>query len=384
MLTPLGAHRFSLVLAASALLGALAAPPAKAAQVQCRAWSTTQTQVFPVGSYFEDTSGTSSTDTWAVGINSNGNVIGHWDGRTWTSVNSNDPNTNLYDVAAVSPTDAWAVGDYGDPHGRFVIARVLHWDGTSWGVYPAPKGSAYAFLYAVSAESPTDVWAGGAYTDGNGTVHPLALHFDGSKWTQVATADAGQGSEFYAVYTISPDDAWGVGYEVPQTFEFQPLIEHWDGAAWSVVTAPTIEGDSNFLYDVSGTGADDVWAAGPLGGIGTPPLTLHWDGATWSVVPAAFRPNTSYTLLAIKAIAPDDAWAAGGWATLDLAQRGAAAEHWDGTAWRITRTPSPGTSSDFYGIDASSSTDVWAVGYLYDFSFDGHPMAQHSRGPCPG
>ena len=79
MLTPLGAHRFSLVLAASALLGALAAPPAKAAQVQCRAWSTTQTQVFPVGSYFEDTSGTSSTDTWAVGINSNGNVIGRQD-----------------------------------------------------------------------------------------------------------------------------------------------------------------------------------------------------------------------------------------------------------------------------------------------------------------
>lgn len=360
-------------------------PPATAAEARpaaCRAWRVASTKELPAGSYFEDASGTSSTDVWAVGVNGQGSLIGHWDGVRWTSVDSNAPNTFLYDVAAVSSIDAWAVGFYGDPQGRFDIARVLHWDGVAWSVSPAPSGGFYAFLYSVSADSATDVWAVGLWTANNGAVHPLALHFDGTTWTRVSTASPTGGDVFNGVQAFAPDDVWAVGYQEPPPFSIQPLIEHWDGTAWSVVPAPPIDGDTNLLYDVSGAASDDIWAAGPLGGTGAPPLTLHWDGTVWSVVPGAFRANTTYALLAVKAVGTDDVWAVGQWATLDLLKGGPAAEHWDGTAWKITKVGSPGHSAAFRGIGATSPTDTWAVGLFYDSSNEGHPLAELSRGIC--
>jgi hypothetical protein len=367
------------LLTVGVLVGATTVTAAGARAAVCRAWKVASTRDLPAGSYFEDASGTSSTDVWAVGVNGQSGLIGHWDGAGWTSADFNSPNTFLYDVAAVSPTDAWAVGYYADPQGRFDIARVLHWDGSGWSVYPSPTGGSYAFLYSVSADSATDVWAVGLWTANNGAVHPLALHFDGTSWTQVPTASPTGGDVFNGVMALAPDDVWAVGYQEPPPFSIQSLIEHWDGKSWSVVPAPALQGD-NLLYDVSGTASDDVWAAGALGV--TPPLTLHWDGTAWSVVPAAYLPNTSFVLLAVKALGPDDVWAVGDWATLDYSKGGPAAEHWDGTAWTITKLRAPGHGGTFRGIEATASTDVWAVGFFYDNTNVSYPLAEFSRGLC--
>jgi len=188
-----------------------------------------------------------------VGVNGGGNIIGHWDGSGWARVASNDPNATFLDVAAISPTDAWAVGFYGDPQGRFNTARVLHWDGMTWAHYPAPPGGSYAFLYGVSADSATDVWAVGWWDASNGSIHPLVLHFDGTAWTQVPAVSPTGGDEFESVAALAPDDVWAVGSRQPSFAEFQPLIEHWDGTAWSVVPGPYLNGDTNILYGVSGS-----------------------------------------------------------------------------------------------------------------------------------
>jgi hypothetical protein len=74
---------------------------------------------------------------------------------------------NIYDLAAVSPADAWAVGDldYRQIHHNIVHAQsplVLHWDGRRWRVQPTPfqhlKNLALAGIDAVSAN---DIWAVG-------------------------------------------------------------------------------------------------------------------------------------------------------------------------------------------------------------------------------
>jgi hypothetical protein len=372
-------HRFRFILATGALFGALVTTPAGAQIGACRGWLVTLTKTFPVNSYFEDASGTSPTDVWAVGIAGTGSVIGHWDGKSWQSAASTFPNTDLYDVVAISPNDAWAVGNSYDPHTGNEPARILHWDGTSWRVFPAPAAGHFSRLYSVSADSATDVWAVGFWS--NKGAHPLTVHFDGSTWTRVANQSPTGGDEFYGVQVLAPDDVWAGGFQQPRSLSWQPLIEHWNGTAWAVVPAPPLDGDTNFIWDVSGSAPDDVWAAGPLGFTGTPPLTLHWDGTVWSVVPAAYGPDQSFSLVAIKAIAPDDVWAVGQWGTLDFVPGGPAAEHWNGNAWTITRVRSPGGFGSFRGIEATSSTDVWAVGNFYDSLSDGHPMAQlHS--PC--
>jgi hypothetical protein len=67
--------------------------------------------------YLFSVDGTSSTDAWAVGFFDTGfelrTMTQHWDGTAWTIVSSPNASTVIdepSDVAAISPTDTWAVG----------------------------------------------------------------------------------------------------------------------------------------------------------------------------------------------------------------------------------------------------------------------------------
>ena len=43
-------------------------------------------------------------------------------------------------------------------------------------------------------------------------------------------------------------------------------------------------------------------------------------------------------------------------------------EHWDGSAWRRTPSPSPGVPTALFGVSALSAWNAWAVGGAYDDS----------------
>ncbi len=63
------------------------------------------------------------------------------------------------------------------------------------------------------------------------------------------------------------------------------------------------------------------------------------------------------------------------WAAGRLGFASTLTEHWDGTAWEVVPTPSPGDSTYLDAIDAVSATDVWNVG-----TADSLPLAEHSLG----
>jgi hypothetical protein len=214
---------------------------------------------------------------WATGslFDQTGSIIEHWDGVSWSLVPH--PHAVLFDVVAISPTDAWAVG-YSGPK---LVGE--HWDGTTWTVVPAPTPGTYPSISSVDASSSTDVWAVGSYT-GPGGIHPLALHWNGTAWKKVPAPDGSPfgTNAFHAVTSVSADDAWAVGYQdVTGGADFQPLIEHWDGTAWSVVPgAPLPSGENNQTFGVGASSSDDVWA---VGFYETPTLQVialieHWDG----------------------------------------------------------------------------------------------------------
>jgi hypothetical protein len=107
-------------------------------------------------------SATGPSDVWAVGRTRNpftfrtGTLIERWNGNSWTQVNGfggGGPDHALYGVAAVSPSDAWAVGDSGG------LALIGRWNGSSWSAFPSPNVAAR--LFAVTAISSCDVWAVG-------------------------------------------------------------------------------------------------------------------------------------------------------------------------------------------------------------------------------
>jgi hypothetical protein len=88
-------------------------------------------------------------------------------------------------VSADSPTDVWAVGDYTPAGDSVTLTLILHGDGTRWSKVPSPNPGGTTIgdseLYAVSALSPTDAWAVGQY---DGLDRRLILHWNGSAWSQ--------------------------------------------------------------------------------------------------------------------------------------------------------------------------------------------------------
>jgi hypothetical protein len=135
--------------------------------------------------FLDGVAAASSSNAWAVGHYFNGSatqtLVLHWNGTSWKRVPSPNPGGsanghNLFGVHAVSASNAWAVGIYFN--GTANQTLVLHWNGTSWKRVPSPNpgGSSHDnVLFGVAASSPTNIWAVGDY--GNGTAFDtLALH----------------------------------------------------------------------------------------------------------------------------------------------------------------------------------------------------------------
>jgi Tol biopolymer transport system component len=285
---------------------------------------------------------------------------------SWASVRTPDDGYHeaFGAVGAVSGSDAWALG-------RGTLAA--HFDGTTWS--PVPTAPAFTVdgrspyfgqsLLAVSALSPTDAWAVGVW--GEESSDTLIEHWDGSKWTVVSSPQLPLWSgEFDGVAAVSANDVWAVGATGgdPASFYAHPntLVEHWDGSSWSVVPSPSPPPDTDntygtYLRAVSASGPNDIWAVGGVGST-LQPLIEHWDGTSWSVVPNP-QVGTQASLLGVAAIASDDAWAIGRYS--DGSASHTVFEHWDGSSWSVVLGPDPGWPY-FARVTAVSSGDVWAAG----------------------
>lgn len=351
----------------------------------------------------------------------NGSVVFHWDGTAWTKVPFTvTPTPGVVDrldwlsgVAAISPSDAWAVGQV---QSRRTRPLAEHWDGSAWSEVPVP-GVRYGHLHSVAATSADDVWAVG---DSQGYLRSASLieHWDGTSWHRVTSPSPGRASTLNGVTALSPSDAWAVGSSDSKT-----LALHWDGQRWSLVASPNLGSperwpgnelsavsavahrnvwavghhrnpwrdrvlvlhwngrvwhqvpgratDGHFLAGVANAGRNAVWAVG--GDAGCPPLIERWSGhRPWSIVPARTPSSwTACTFHAVAAVSPDDVWAAGGVWDDSTHKFLGAVEHWDGSSWTPVAFPQPpgdGTGFGGYelnGIAASSARDVWAVGFAF-------------------
>jgi hypothetical protein len=122
----------------------------------------------------------------------------HFNGRVWTaastpnplSANSTDQNW-LTSVSAVAADDVWAVGRYGNHDlGPLDQTLIEHWNGARWTVVPSPDPGGSSNdddLWGIAAVAASDAWAvGGVGSFLNPQFSsPLTLHWDGSAWTQL-------------------------------------------------------------------------------------------------------------------------------------------------------------------------------------------------------
>jgi hypothetical protein len=197
-----------------------------------------------------------------------------------------------------------------------------------------------------------------------------------SAWTVAQSPNpGGWGNIIWGMTALSERDVWAVGVQATYTSN-DPLALHWNGTAWTAVATPTpvpdcedgnIQWAGNSLNDVDGVSANDVWA---VGGdcYGIHPLLEHWNGTAWSIVSGAQPPGGNWaTLYGVEAISSSNVWAVG-----YAGSETPLMEHFNGQHWSVVNVPSGGYLG---ALAATGPNDVWAVG-----GSDTGPLVEHFNG----
>ena len=300
----------------------------------------------------------------------------------WTIINvpPTGQNAILLGVSAPSDTTAWAVGNSGGAPNTGLGSHALvdQWNGSAWSQASLPALTGTVSLQAVSASGANDAWAVGSQRPQRYTFNPLALHWNGSTWSTSTSIGTAVPGDTYLVGTadISATDAYAIGDNTPAA---SGELAHWNGTAWSAVSypLPTNTGYPNTLNAISADGPNDVWIIGSYmiqvsqTNLRYETFSDHWNGSTWSVVPMPLVSGSdnllAYEFSSVDAISPTNVWAVGGSGDHVIGLGGTPSntliEHWNGTAWSIVPSPSPGSNGALTGVTESSPGNLWAVGY---------------------
>lgn len=266
---------------------------------------------------------------------------------------------SLFDVWGSSSKDVWAVGSSG---------IILHFDGQSW--TSVPSGTTQS-LNAVWGSGTNNVWVGSSTQL---MLHGGGMGVDGGAFAVTPIYTQEQNSMIATIYDLDgtgPNDVWAVGdYTIlwgdPQLGAITIGAWHWDGDGWNRV--PVVNDFSRpgadarvALRSVWAANAGDVWLGGNFG--------RTYRNPAWS--PSA--PISRGGAVGMQPLAPwveyDSAsradiertwgtWSDDVWAV----GRNGVLRHWDGTSSFLWSTIDLGTTEDLHGVWGRSKDDVWAVG----------------------
>jgi hypothetical protein len=162
---------------------------------------------------------------------------------------------------------------------------------------------------------------------------------------------------FVGVGASSASDVWAVGEN--DADRETPYAQHWTGSSWASIAVPLPGPTSDVLdgglFGVSSLSPKDAWAVGwhDTGNFSqSEPMAQHWNGSAWRVTTTPRVAPQSF-LTDVATVARRNIWAVGG------TPSGPLVEHRNGTAWRHVTTPGSGQLA---GVKAISASDVWAVG----------------------
>ena len=143
------------------------------------------------------------------------------------------------------PDDVFAVGENG---------VIVHYDGTSWSIMNS--GTTTAYLGSIWGSGSNNVYAVGAVYDG-GDFTGVIFHYNGTSWEKISALIM---TSPISIWGSGPDDIYVAGGNSDYFFG---SIAHYDGRSWS--TSST--GSYSPLYSVWGSSADNVYVVGDGGGI---------------------------------------------------------------------------------------------------------------------
>ena len=377
-----GKRRVRIIAAAVVFAGMAVASPALAATQAPAACGATV-----AGGTLTDVAASSASNAWAVGyypasppalpMTDDQTLIEHWDGTAWCTVPSPDPGgatreNQLLGVAAISPSNAWAVGYYTNAS-NVLKTLTMHWNGSSWKQVASPDPAAPGMgnqLNDVVIRSATNAWAVGTYTNASHVARSLVLHWNGATWQVMPSPNHTTNTELTGVVAASATNLWVTGYYDTSTFHAQTLISHWNGRAWTVTASPNPAGTSNanFLVSVAVTAPYTALAVGHFFNT-TSAMTFsaNDDGTRWRTVATpnpAGTSNADNILGDVAASSSVNAWTVGEYRPITGVYQ-ALILHWSGTAWTQVASPDvTGQHNILNAVAATSVSSAWAVGGL--------------------
>ncbi|MFH8569968.1 hypothetical protein [Streptomyces sp. NPDC017993] len=344
------------VAAAPLALAALAGDPAASAAPAAAASHAGTWQRTPVPVAKGDLAGIaalSDTQAWAVGYRLKSAtaleaVALRWDGAAWTQESTLPANSFPQALAVRSADDIWAVG-----------SATEHWDGKTWTTRPLDRDPAGRVVPDAVATAP----GGQAWTVGRAMARsvkdgvPAVQLWDGTSWKRQTVPDVGTG-ELSAVTAVAADDVWAVGtsYTADEKSPQTALLLHWDGTSWKRITAPDPAGAHHWLSGITALGADDIWAVGggsSTSGDSESPYAVHWDGTNWTATTTPDVPDGR--LRAVGRAADGTLRAVGGKGAAPVALR------WNAPDKRWEKTTDPGVVVRGFATVPESSR-LWVAG----------------------
>jgi hypothetical protein len=294
-----------------------------------------------------------------------------------TTPNFLSTNDNLEAVSASSPTDIWAVGQ-----------STIHFDGATWTAFGAPHldGQNDSALLGVADFSPTNAWAVG-YINSAPNSTQLLEHWDGTQWSDAPGPQFNAGAQPFlsSISALSADNIWAAGHILTGEGQLLGLIEHYNGTSWTAT-----EIGNPFLTSIAVLSSNNIWVAGWSGAENdnSQTYTAHWNGTKWSTVASPSTGSGANQINGLLALAPNNIWAVGFTTALAPPKEAPTTtliEHWDGTAWSIVPSPNVGPNSIYQsnrllGITAVSPTDLWAFGSYFPADGSGQQFTLAMQG----
>jgi hypothetical protein len=218
----------------------------------------------------------------------------------------------------------------------------------------------------IAAISKTNVWAVGDLFDNRGnTIHePLIRHFNGTGWKTV-TIPGSPKFESDWVDASARNNVWVGG--LPKSTVAGSTVYRFDGSRWHRIPVPRL----TYLQGVAVLSPKSVWAFGTSATIFPPSGNLsadvfHWNGSKWRGYYLNFLPQS------ISASSSRNVWLAG------LNKQRAAAYKWNGYAWHSVAMPHP-VVGEGPGVAVFSTSNVWIGWFSGTGSFALHPYGHHWR-----
>ena len=186
-----------------------------------------------------DVAAISPRNAWAVGGVRDFPWMEHWNGRGWRRVALPIPPQTrgfLTAISASSSSDIWVVGAVHPPGlSEERQPAAFHWDGARWRAATLPPVPISGFLEDVAALSPSSAWAVGSSSFYNGQDlddGPYNIRFDGERWSSVPGVE----EDFQGVSVpvrfdgviARPNQAWAWVNDI------HPMLAHWEGGEWRV------------------------------------------------------------------------------------------------------------------------------------------------------